>query len=292
MTVATPAVRHRAAVLGHPVAHSLSPVLHHAAYAALGLDDWAYERRDLTEPEVAGFLAGLDETWAGLSVTMPLKKAVLPLLDEVDPLAEALGVVNTIVVRRHGRDRTLAGANTDVHGIVAALREAAGGGDIVGPAVLLGGGATAVSALAALAALGQPHPTVVAISAEHDGVRRAGGRLGVEPQVAPWEDGAEALADAALVVSTVPVGAADPFAAALPSSPVPPGGLLLDVVYAPWPTPLARAWAARGGLVTPGWLMLLHQAAEQVRLMTGRPAPLEQMRAALVAALEARAGGG
>lgn len=284
----TAAIRHRAAVLGHPIAHSLSPVLHRAAYAALGLDDWAYERRDVTEPELAGVLAGLDETWAGLSVTMPLKRLVLDLVDEVEDLAAAVGVANTVLVRRTAGRRTLVGANTDVHGIVAALREVGPGGAVAGPAVVLGGGATAASALAALARLGHPRPTVVAIPAEHAAIRLAGERLGLEPVAVPWEEGAAALAGAGVVVSTVPAGVPDALAGALPATAMPPGAVLLDVVYAPWPTVLADAWTARGGLVAPGWLMLLHQAAEQVRLMTGHAAPLEEMRTAIVAALRAR----
>ncbi|NEC92910.1 shikimate dehydrogenase, partial [Streptomyces sp. SID12501] len=107
---------HRAAVLGHPVAHSLSPVLHAAAYAALGLDGWRYDAVDVTEDALVTFLRDLDPTWAGLSLTMPLKQTVLPLLDHVEPLAEVVGAVNTVLVHGAGAGRTLTGANTDVHG--------------------------------------------------------------------------------------------------------------------------------------------------------------------------------
>lgn len=283
------AVHHRAAVLGHPIAHSLSPVLHTAAYAALGLDDWAYERRDVTPDRLAAEVAALDGTWRGLSLTMPLKQAVLPLLDHVEPLAQAVGAVNTVLLQGEGAGRLLVGANTDVHGVVAALREAAGaGGAVPGPAVVLGAGATAASALAALGELGHPRPTVLARSPGRAGaVVLAAHRMGLEPQVVRWDRGLDAAAAAGVLVSTAPAGAADALAAELLARGTarPEGALLLDVVYDPWPTALADAWRRTGGLVAPGWAMLLHQAAEQVRLMTGLEPPVEEMRAALVAAL-------
>jgi shikimate dehydrogenase len=152
----------RAAVLGHPVAHSLSPRLHRAAYRELGLDGWSYEAVDVTEEQLPAFVATLDGTWAGLSLTMPLKQAVIPLLDHVEPLAEVVGAVNTLLVQPGGRSPVLTGANTDVHGLVAALSEglAAAGSTGTGPrsAVVLGAGATAASTLAALAELGCTTP--------------------------------------------------------------------------------------------------------------------------------------
>ena len=277
----------RAAVLGHPVEHSLSPVLHRAAYAALGLQGWTYGRQDVTEDGLEAFLAGLDDSWAGLSLTMPLKQAVIPLLDHVEPLAAAVGAVNTVLLQPTGSARLLVGANTDVHGIVAALREAAGEtARIEGPAVILGAGATAASAIAALAELGQTDPIVLARSAARAGpVLRAGKRLGVRVRIRAWDRALSTLAQAGIVVSTVPAGAADAAATALRGLSREPGGLLLDVVYAPWPTPLAAAWTESGGRVAPGWAMLLHQAAEQVRLMTGHEPPVDAVRASLLTAL-------
>ncbi len=286
----TEPVRNRAAVLGHPIAHSLSPALHRAAYEALGLDDWAYERHDVTEARLAGVLAELDATWRGLSLTMPLKQVVIPLLDHVEPLAQAVGAVNTVLVQQVGSSRVLVGANTDVHGMVAALREAAApGAPLDGPAVILGAGATAASALAALGELGMTNPTVLARSPGRAGaVVRAANRMGIQPQVVRWDRGFSAAAEARVLVSTVPAGAADALAAELSAGSRADGAVLLDVVYAPWPTRLAGVWRERGGLVAPGWAMLLHQAAEQVRLMTGHEAPLGAMRDALLGALEAR----
>lgn len=273
----------RAAVIGHPVAHSLSPVLHRAAYAALGVDDvWRYDAVDVTEEQLPGFVAGLDGTWAGLSVTMPLKQAVRPLLHHVEPLADVVGAVNTVLIQGSGAGRVLTGANTDVHGLVAALGEGGVTGGLRSAAVL-GAGATAASSLAALAQLGCTTPTVhVRSVARAAGLLRAAHRMGVSPVLRPLDEAPAALRSAGAVVSTLPAHAADDLAAALGGS---VGGVLLDVVYDPRPTALSQAWAAAGGTVVGGERMLLHQAVEQVRLMTGHPAPVEQMGQALEDAL-------
>jgi shikimate dehydrogenase len=288
----------RAAVLGHPVAHSLSPVLHRAAYRELGLTGWSYEAVDVTEEQLPAFVAALDGTWAGLSLTMPLKQTVIPLLDHVEPLAEVVGAVNTLLVQPGGRHPVLTGANTDVHGLVAALSEglaAAGepGAGVARSAVVLGAGATAASTLAALAQLGCTTPVVHVRSLGRTGaLARAAHRMGVEPVFRPLAEALPAVARADLVVSTLPPRAADDLAAALASSADAgprPGAVLLDVAYDPRPTALQSAWQARGGVAVPGERMLLHQAAEQVRLMTGRPGPLAAMDAALGAALDGTA---
>ncbi|QHO90935.1 shikimate dehydrogenase [Actinomyces sp. 432] len=314
---------HRAAVIGSPVAHSLSPVLHRAAYAALGLDDWTYERRETTPADLPALLeelaapAAAGPVWAGVSVTMPHKQALLPRLDVVDPLAATVGAVNTVVAQRSGRGAALlVGFNTDVAGIVGAMREAGAGtaGGVGGRAeagtgagrcraVLLGSGATACSALAALTELGATDITVAA--RRHAGPGRAltaAHRMGLEVTALHWRPGdaasdaevAGAAAQADLLVSTLPAGAADtlaaPLAAALSGAYPRAGAVMLDVVYAPWPTPLARAWARASRPVAPGWLMLLHQAVPQVTLMTGRTPELAPLRRELEAALADRAG--
>lgn len=295
----------RAAVLGHPIGHSLSPVLHRAAYAELGLDGWRYDAVDVTEEQLPAFLGELDEGWSGLSLTMPLKKTVMPLLDHVEPLAQVVGAVNTVIVHGAGGGRrpSLTGANTDVHGIVAALREGlgsrAGAGHDAGSAapvrsaVVLGAGATAASTLAALAQLGCTAPVVMVRSMARAGsTMRAAHRMGVDPvfrTAEATERLTNALRSADVVVSTLPPHAADPVAADLlaASSGDPAMGVLLDCAYDPRPTALGDAWARLGGTVVPGERMLLHQATEQVRLMTGRPAPLHAMERALAQALEA-----
>lgn len=273
----------RAAVLGHPIAHSLSPVLHTAAYRALGLDGWCYTAADVTEDELVRFLAGLDAGWAGVSLTMPLKRAVLPLVDHVEPLAEAVGAVNTVLVQPERSGCSLVGANTDVHGIVAALREPLAGRAPASGAVL-GGGATAAASLAALAELGVTGAAVYVRSLGRSGALvRAAHRMGVTPRFRAFDRAAVEIGGADVVVSTLPAYAADPSAAALAG---PVAGVLLDVVYDPRPTALAEAWARAGGVVVGGHRMLLHQAAEQVRLMTGLPAPLAAMEHALDEALQ------
>lgn len=273
--------RWRAAVLGSPIAHSLSPALHRAAYRELGLSGWRYERFEVTEETLPGFLSGLGPEWVGLSLTMPLKRTVIPLLDTVSETAAAVEAVNTVVFGEDGRRH---GDNTDIPGMVAALREA--GTEHVDRATVLGAGATAASALAALARVCHgPVTACVRSAARAEEMRGWGERLGVDVRPLPWERAAEAL-HAPLVVATTPAGAADALAPAVPARP----GVLFDVVYAPWPTPLASAWAARGGGVVGGLDLLVHQAAWQVEQMTGRaPAPLAAMRTAGERALAARA---
>ncbi|WP_455354958.1 shikimate dehydrogenase [Streptomyces sp. SYSU K217416] len=270
---------HRAAVLGSPIAHSLSPVLHRAAYAELGLADWSYDRFEVDEAGLPGFFERLDDTWAGLSLTMPLKRAVIPLLDGISDTAASVEAVNTVVLTDDGRR---VGDNTDIPGMIAALRER--GVEKVEAAAVLGAGATASSALAALSRICTGEVTAYVRSrARADEMRQWGERLGVGVRTADWADAAEALR-APLVVATTPAGTTDALAAAVPDAP----GTLFDVLYDPWPTALAAAWSRRGGAVVGGLDLLVHQAVLQVQQMTGRPAPLAAMRRAGEQALEAR----
>ena len=300
----------RAAVLGKPIAHSLSPVLHRAAHDALGLGDWEYETVECAEEELPGFVTSRDESWAGLSLTMPLKRAVLPLLDQADPLATATGGANTVVFRAEG----LAGYNTDVQGIVAALTGAglteagltegglteagtpSAGPPFAGRALILGAGATACSALAAIGAMGGSGADVaVRDKSRATGLLEAAERLGLRVRLLDLAElGRASLEGHApdLLISTLPAGAADFYRhifAERPSQSPPAPATVFDVVYAPWPTRLALAARAAGARVVGGFPMLLHQAAAQVELMTGKPAPLEAMRAAGEAELTRRA---
>jgi shikimate dehydrogenase len=272
----------RAAVLGKPIGHSLSPVLHSAAYAAMGLNGWVYEAYECDETGLWGFLEALDDDWAGLSLTMPLKRTALKLADTVSDLAVAVGGANTIVLRDGRRH----GDNTDVHGMVAALAEAGLGSP--GSALILGGGATAASALAALAELGLTKVGMAVRNPERANESVAvGNRFGLALRVGSLDRLSDWL-DADLVVSTLPGIAADPYAEQIAAS----GAALFDVVYAPWPTTCAAAVQAAGGTVVGGFPMLLHQAVRQVELMTGREeVPVEAMRAAGEAELARRAAG-
>ncbi|MGN8245510.1 shikimate dehydrogenase [Cellulomonas soli] len=278
----------RAAVLGHPIAHSLSPVLHRAAYAALGLEGWRYDAIDVTEEQLPQFVRELGGSWVGLSLTMPLKQTVIGLLDHIEPLAEVVGAVNTVLVQAGGSTPVLTGANTDVHGLVTALGEGLGStAPVAGrTAAVLGAGATAASTLAALAQLGCATPVVHVRAVSRSGsLLRAAHRMGVEPVVRTLDTAPAAIVRADVVVSTLPPHAADALAVELLAAGARPAGVLLDVAYDPRPTALQAAWVALGGVAVPGERMLLHQAAEQVRLMTGRPGPVEAMSAALEASL-------
>jgi shikimate dehydrogenase len=270
----------KAAVLGSPIAHSLSPFLHRAAYAALGFDDWSYSLVECSSDGLAAFMAGLDDGWAGLSLTMPLKRTVLPLLQHVDPVAAGCGGANTVVFRADGRY----GYNTDVQGIVDALAEA--GAPVPGSVTILGGGATACSALAAVRELGAGGATVVVRDPARAGdLLSAAARLDMRVRFRDFSELADGPSD--LLISTVPAGAADTYAAWIRSAGAAPAAVM-DVVYHPWPTPLALAAASAGSVVASGFAMLLHQAAAQVELMTGKPAPVEAMRAAGEAELARR----
>ena len=270
----------RAAVLGSPIAHSLSPALHRAAYAALGLNGWTYDAIECDEAGLSGLIASRDGSWAGLSLTMPLKRAVLPLLDRTEPLAADVGAANTVIFadgQRHGY-------NTDVPGLVAALAEA--GASSPASATIVGAGATACAALAALRAVGLAQAVVqVRDQARAGGLLAAARRLGVTVELCPL--GSE-VRDGDLLISTVPAGGADFYAErswAQRSRP----SVVLDVVYLPWPTPLAQAASQWGVLTVSGFDLLLHQAALQVELMTGFvPAPLAPMSVAGQAELARR----
>ncbi|MBO1331611.1 shikimate dehydrogenase [Streptomyces sp. VRA16 Mangrove soil] len=257
---------HRAAVLGSPIAHSLSPQLHTAAYEALGLSEWTYERFDVDEAALPGFFAGLDAAeWAGLSLTMPLKRAVIPLLDEITDTAASVEAVNTVVFHADGR-RT--GDNTDIPGLVAALR--AEGVEKVDSAAILGAGATASSALAALARICSGEVVVYVRSEQRaDEMRGWGERLGVAVRPAAWDDAADAF-EAPLVISTTPKGGTDHLVDRIPER----VGTLFDVIYDPWPTPLAAGWQKRGGPVLSGLDLLVHQAVFQFEQFTGDTRPV------------------
>jgi shikimate dehydrogenase len=268
-------VSRHAAVLGSPVAHSLSPVLHRAAYAALGLD-WAYDAIECIADALPGVLAQrLD--WAGFSCTMPLKHAALDVADEVRPTAAQAGAANTILPRPAGG---WIADNTDVGGVLAALDERGGEWS---DAVVLGAGGTAQAAVVALGRAGLTELHVLVRDPERTRALRAtAGRAGVALRIDPL-DAAAAPLGAGLVVSTLPPGAADAYAARAWTA----RQTVFDVVYDPWPTRLAAAAADAGAAVVSGALLLLHQAALQVELMTGQRAPLEAMRAALRAAAPA-----
>lgn len=271
----------RAAVCGKPIAHSLSPVIHNAGFAAAGLSGWAYSSFECAEADLAALVGGLGPEWAGLSLTMPLKEEALRLAAAATPVAVATGAANTLVRRDDG---TWLADNTDVAGMVRVLRDA---GLKPAPSVtVLGGGGTARAALAAAAQLGATAVTVVTRRpAALRELAPAAAALGITMIGIPWSRAAETF-EADAVISTVPKGAADALAGEVTWR---DGTVLFDAIYDPWPTPLAAGAEAHGLPVVSGLDLLLAQALSQFEQFTGvNPAPEEAMRAALGAAAAAR----
>ncbi|MGV0792486.1 shikimate dehydrogenase [Mycolicibacterium sp. XJ1819] len=254
----------KAAVLGSPIAHSRSPQLHLAAYRALGLDGWTYDRIECTAAQLPAVVGGFGPEWVGVSVTMPGKFAALRFADERTARADLVGSANTLVRSASGWRAD----NTDIDGVTGALGRASG------RAVVLGSGGTAPAVVVGLAELGVGD--IVVAARNRDKARplvELGPRLGVDVR---WVALGTAVHDADVVVNTIPAEVAAQFADTVTGARV-----LLDAIYDPWPTPLAAAVQAAGGRVISGLQMLLHQAFAQVEQFTGMPAPKEAMRAAL-----------
>lgn len=265
-----PATGRKAAVLGSPITHSRSPQLHLAAYRALGLPSWTYDRIECTAEQLPGLVSSLGPEWVGLSVTMPGKFAALEFADQRTERAELVGSANTLLRLPTGGWRA---DNTDVDGVVGAL------GTVGDSALVIGSGGTAPAAVVALAELGVQRITIVARDeGKASRLVELAGRCGAQGS---WCDiGGTALTDAVATadaaVSTIPADAAATYAGVLAGVP-----RVLDAIYDPWPTPLAQAVEAAGGEAINGLQMLLNQAFAQVEQFTGMPAPKEAMRAAL-----------
>ena len=265
----TVCVSRRAAVLGHPISHSKSPALHSAAYAKLGVDI-NYSAIDVTVEGLPAFMDSLrgDQAWCGLSVTMPLKSAMVKEVDDVRGAGAHLGVINTVVFEHDAGQVRRVGYNTDVAGIVEAVRYA---GVVGAPrTAILGGGGTSAAAVAAAKELGAGQVDVFVRDAGRAGdAQAAAAAVGIALAVRPLTEAAEALAGTDLVISTFPPRAADSLAEKLAALPGSAAGVLLDVAYDPWPSRLAEVWHGRGGAVVPGLEMLMYQAAEQIRRFSG-----------------------
>ena len=266
----------KAAVLGKPITHSLSPVIHNAGYKMLGLN-FSYTAIECDEAALAGVVKGLDEQWAGLSLTMPLKEVALTVADSASEVAKAIGAANTLVRRESG----WYAENTDVSGMVMALREAGVGKPR--SMAILGAGGTARAALGAAAQLGTKRVVLFArrreVMEELEPVAQA---LNLSLSYLGWE-GAERCAMHDVVISTVPKGVPDNLKPQWRQ-----GTVVFDVVYDPWPTPLAEGAQARGCRIVSGLELLLDQALGQFELFTGEPAPAAAMREALFEAAAAR----
>ena len=274
----------RLAVLGSPIKHSRSPMLHRAAYRQLGLD-WTYDAVEVQSGSLAMFLSKIGPEWRGLSLTMPLKQEVLPFIDDCDRIAQLTGAVNTVLLRKVNGRGTLSGYNTDVAGLVRALAE--GGITRAAHVTLLGAGATAASALMAAAELGAEFVTVLVRDPQKaQPLVELGRSLGVVVDLQDF--GGATRVDSDVVISTLPGGTMLP-------SPLPLAlrerAVLFDVAYSPWPSGVATSWQAAGGTVLSGLGMLLHQALIQVRAfvtadpfepLPDEPAVLAAMRGALM----------
>lgn len=263
---------HRAAVLGSPIAHSLSPALHRAAYRELDVP-WSYDAIEVSEDGLIAFVDSCGPEWVGFSLTMPLKTAVIPLLDRSSELVQTVGAANTVLFAKGER----VGENTDVPGMVAALRQAHADSRAIDTATILGGGATGRSALCAVASMGARVVTVAIRDPRraHD-IEPLAERLHVQLRLVDWPEAQHHL-DSDLVVSAVPADSAAHLSAHVPGQP----GALLDVAYGPGAGALGAMWRRAGGRTADGLDLLLWQAVGQVELMTGRSAPVDAMRAAL-----------
>jgi len=266
----------RCAVLGKPIAHSLSPVMHRAAYAHLGLD-WTYDAIEVAESELEAFLTACDDSWRGLSLTMPLKREVIGLADEVTKIARILDVANTVEFR----DGRIIASNTDCNGAIAALAER--GVRKIKTARILGGGATAASIAYALASKGVEHLEFVVRNPDRaEEAISVARRAGVDVMVRQMDKPLIDIVD--LLVSTVPEDAVRQNAHDLVDS----THAVFDVIYDPWPTPLAKAAKESGVPLVSGLDLLAHQASFQVELMTGSPVEADLLRNAALAELATR----
>ncbi|MFY7841241.1 MAG: shikimate dehydrogenase [Actinomycetes bacterium] len=259
-----------AAVAGSPIEHSLSPAIHKAGYAALKMD-WDYKKFELDASSFPDFIKNRDPNLVGMSLTMPLKEVAIEVADVVTELAKKVNSANTLLFK----DGKIFAGNTDIYGIVTALQTNKQL-DISNPSII-GSGATARSAVAALHQLGAQKVILCARNEQSlTDLKNVAQDFGLEVSEVQWSQIHKALA-ATTVISSLPSGAMDSFAAMGPEIP----GSLLDVAYSPWPSKIALEWILRRGFVVSGLEMLLHQAARQFELMTGKKAPLKQMREAI-----------
>lgn len=244
----------RAAVLGSPISHSLSPILHHTAYEKLDVVG-QYRAIDVTAEKLGEFIAGLDESWTGFSLTMPLKEQILAIADEVDPLASKIQSANTLVRSEKGWKAF----STDVNGFVQALN---GQGSVdVRKVVILGSGATARAAAAACDVAGRQITVIHRTQGREAAMRKAVSFAEVE-----FRNWGSELSEADLLINATPAGIADSYSERLEGN---VHGIFFEALYNPWPTKLLARWRALNGFGIDGLDLLVHQGIDQVELMTG-----------------------
>lgn len=270
--------QHRAAILGFPARHSLSPVIHRRAYELLGLSGWTYDIHEVQPDELPEFLSGLDDSWRGFSATMPLKETVATL-GEPNEVVRLCGVANTLVIDHFGAGRRYRVHNTDIGG----FRRAIITGSVPRPqtATVVGSGATARSAVVALSELATSVTIAARSPGKADALAEFATGLGMSATTTPW--GRFPAAD--LVVSTIPAAGLAEFATEVVAG---RPGQVFDVIYHPWPTPLAAAAMAAGIAVLDGLDLLVHQATEQIELFTGHKVAAEPLLSAVRKAAASR----
>lgn len=270
MQVVTGQELRRAAVIGSPIAHSKSPLLHNAAYRALGVE-LDYSRIEATEGDAAKLNEMLrnEPGWVGLSCTMPMKQALIPFLDSLSPRVAELGVLNTVVVHRSEDGAvTLSCENTDVDGLMMSI--AAMGAHKLERVVILGAGNTASAAIMAMAEAGASHVDFVVRSVERAASAiELSEHFGMTASAILVPEFAQNVSHYDAAISTLPPHAADGFVADLGLENLTPGTPLMDVTYDPWPSTLADAWMRNGGVAANGLTMLLYQGIGQVKLFSG-----------------------
>ncbi|MSO42779.1 MAG: shikimate dehydrogenase [Candidatus Planktophila sp.] len=246
----------KAAVLGSPIAHSLSPLLHTIAYAELGIEG-DYTRVEIKSGELGAFLARCDDSWNGFSLTMPLKEEVLGFTKEVSDLAIRIRSANTLV-KRQGEWSAI---TTDVSGFTHAL--AAHGIDACGDVLIIGGGATARAAAAACDGMAT---RITVMNRSLSRIEAISNTIEISDlDFIAWDD-ATIFESVDLIISTTPEGASDALTASFPSHPT---AVFFDVVYKPWPTAALATWSQRGGQIIDGLDLLIHQGIDQVALFSG-----------------------
>ena len=276
-------IRNHAAVLGKPIAHSLSPVIHNTAYQARGLSDWHYDRYEVDEHMLGDFIDSLNSSWHGLSLTMPLKKAIMPMGETCNHWAEKLGVANTAVfdwkpgvskphIRLYNTD--VAGINLAITNALRKIQPPAPAHSMKRPtknALIIGSGNTATSAIAACSTMQVGHITLAARHAEKaHALAPLAQTFGMTVDVIALPQISEIVSSQDIAICTLPSHAGDPIAQslmALEDHTI--KGILLDVCYDPRPTDLMNVWRTHGGTAIGGEEMLLYQAIPQIAYMTG-----------------------
>ncbi len=248
----------KAAVLGSPISHSLSPLLHTIAYAELGLE-CEYTRIDVKSGELKGFLENCGPTWSGFSLTMPLKEEVLNFSTSISPLAARIRSANTLV---QSPSQTWSASTTDVAGFTHAL--SAHGRDAGGGVMIIGGGATARAAVSACDGVSSRISVMVRSLSRAKEIENSVEYSNVE--FVEWGD-TNLFEMSDLIISTVPEGVSDSLVKNFPSK---PSGIFFDVLYKPWPTAALKTWSDLGGQVVDGLDLLIHQAIDQVAIFSGQ----------------------